>query len=150
MDYTYSLCNKCHKLNRAVLQSDPSHKPVCGNCKSQLPLHGVVNDIDASGLKELVEKSPLPVVADFWAPWCRPCLAFEPSFTEASKDFLGHVIFAKVDTQKNPLAGEVFRIRGVPTLILFQDGAERDRQSGAMPLDVFREWVQSHLRSAAA
>jgi thioredoxin 2 len=146
---TYSPCPDCRKLNRLAPQA-AGKQPVCGQCKRALPMRGWVNELGPSELMLLVEKSPLPVVADFWAPWCAPCRSFAPVFEQAAGAMAGHVVFAKVDTQAYPLASQSFGIRGVPTLIVFRGGLERARQSGAMPLPRFLEWLRGTGVAAAA
>jgi thioredoxin 2 len=101
--------------------------------------------VSDTGLSRLIAKSPLPVVADFWAPWCGPCKIFAPTFAQAAGARAGKAVFAKIDTQAYPQAAEAFSIRGIPTLAVFRDGTERSRESGAMPLESFLRWLSSVL-----
>ena len=147
MSVTYSFCESCQKVNRVALGN--GKRPVCGACKSELPMHGAVTSVGAAGLSALLRKSPLPVIADFWAEWCGPCKAFAPTFEKAAAELAGKVVFVKVDTEAHQQASATYSIRSIPTLILFSDGAERARQSGALPHAAFVSWI-SQATSAAA
>jgi thioredoxin 2 len=138
---TLLICPKCEKLNRVPLEAASKGVPICGNCKSALPLHDGVQDISGSALTRLVGVADRPLVVDFWAEWCGPCKAFAPTFKAAAKTLGGQVIFAKLNTEAFPDASQKYQIRGIPTLIVFKNGAEIDRQSGAMPLPMFLEYL---------
>jgi thioredoxin 2 len=141
MASTYSPCPDCRGLNRVPLLPPVGKAPVCGRCKVDLPLKDGINEVGASGLQALVEKSPLPVVVDFWAPWCGPCQQFAPTFQQAAKQLGGAIVFAKLNTEKHPLAGDQWRIRSIPTLALFRGGIEVDRISGALPFPELLRWL---------
>ncbi len=142
---TLIVCPKCEKLNRVSLEKAASANPVCGNCKAELPLHGGVQAISQMALSKLIRASELPVIVDFWAEWCGPCKAFAPVFSNAAREFGGRIVFTKLDTEKFPQAGNAFQIRGIPTLIVFKNGLEVDRRSGAMPLPMFQEYLSRLL-----
>lgn len=115
---------------------------MCSRCKAPLAIDGAVNCVVGPGLKSLVEKSPQPVVVDFWAEWCAPCKMFAPIFSEAAEKMAGRIVFAKLDTEADPRAASSFGIRSIPTLIVFQEGREKTRLSGAMLLEPFLEWLR--------
>jgi thioredoxin 2 len=143
MDYTYVPCSTCGKLNRASWAESATKEPICGSCKAKLPVHFGVAEVSGTGLKTLTAKSPLPVVCDFWASWCGPCKAFAPVFQQAAKRLAGKVTFAKLNTEQNALASDVYHVRSIPTLILFDKGIEKARLSGAVPLEEFLRWMES-------
>jgi thioredoxin 2 len=147
MNVTYAPCPSCNRLNRISLEQSAAKEPICGGCKSSLHVHFGIVEVSGTGLRALVEKSPLPVVCDFWAPWCGPCKSFAPVFQQAARLYEGKIVFAKLNTEQHQLAGEAFRVRSIPTLIAFGGGLERNRISGALPLDSFREWLDSSLLS---
>lgn len=140
---TYSPCRQCGLVNRVSL--DRTGSAVCGSCKTELPLHGTINELSGGALSKLIQASPLPVVVDFWAPWCRPCHAFSPVFERASEELAGKVVFAKLNTEQQPLAASAYGIRGIPTLIVYKGGVEADRRSGAFPFEPFLGWLHQFL-----
>ena len=92
-----------------------------------------------------VEQSELPVLIDFWAPWCGPCKVMAPEFVQAAGQLEPAVRLAKVNTETEPSLGAQFGIRSIPTLVMFQGGREVARQAGAMAARNIVSWVRSHL-----
>lgn len=144
---TYTPCASCGKLNRVDLDASASREPICGSCQSPLPVHFGVADVNDRGLETLIAKSPIPVLCDFWASWCGPCKAFAPTFQQAALRFAGRVAFVKLNTEQNPQAGSRHQIRGIPAIVLFSGGREKNRLSGAYPLEEFSSWLESELGS---
>jgi thioredoxin 2 len=107
-----------------------------------LVFHQLVSEVDEVGLLKLIEKSDLPIVVDFWAPWCGPCKSFAPTFETASKVSEGKLVFTKLNTEKYPNISTRFNIRGIPTIIAFKNGKEIRRESGAFPLEELKKWVR--------
>lgn len=143
MASTYSPCLQCGALVRISLDAAAKGSPVCGSCKTPLPVHSGVSEVSAAGLQVLLEKCPLPVVVDFWAEWCAPCKMFAPIFLEAARRLSGKVVFARLDTEAEPEAAASFSVRSIPTLIVFKKGEEKGRTSGAMLLEPFVDWLGS-------
>jgi thioredoxin 2 len=89
----------------------------------------------------VVEKSPIPVLIDFWAPWCAPCRIVAPAVEKLSQERAGELKVVKVNTDLAPALQERFGVRGIPTLVLMDGAKERDRVTGALNPDALRQWV---------
>ncbi len=134
-------CPNCGARNRL----DPARmaEAVCGKCKARI-LDGKPLVLDAAGFETHVLGSRLPVVVDFWAPWCGPCRMMAPAFEQAASE-LRQVRFAKLDTQAEPNVASRHGIQSVPTMILFKNGREAARVSGAMSAAQIVGWVRQNL-----
>ncbi len=139
------VCPRCAAVNRLPApRLDES--PRCGRCKSAL-FDGYPAALDAPAF-ERHAAGDLPLVVDFWAPWCGPCLSMAPQFEAAARALEPRVRLAKIDTEAHPDIGARFGVRSIPTLILFQRGRERARQSGAIGAAAIVQWVRDHLDPA--
>ena len=126
-------CASCARRNR-VPAKRLSARAKCANCKAALlPLARPVPLASEQDFDELVREAQLPVLVDFWAAWCRPCRMVAPEMEKIARDQGLRVIVAKVDTEALGAVAQRFGIRSIPTLILFRNGAEARRLSGAMP-----------------
>ncbi len=123
-------CPHCHALNRLAaerLEAGPS----CGRCKQALFV-GAPVALDEASFDAHALRSGIPLLVDFWAPWCGPCRTMAPQFAAAAARLEPQVRLGKVDTEAVPTLGSRFAIRSIPTLILFRDGRELARHSGAI------------------
>jgi thioredoxin 2 len=121
-------CGATNRVPRARLQDDP----VCGRCGAAL-LSGEPVELSDTSFDAVARATELPLVVDFWAPWCGPCRSMAPQFSQAARTLKGRAVFAKVNSDDNPRLAARFGIRSIPTLVRVERGAEVARQSGALP-----------------
>ncbi len=136
-------CPACGQQNRVKVAAPGV--PHCARCGAPLPW---LVDVSSADFQAGVEASPVPVLTDFWAPWCAPCRMVSPAVERLATDLAGKLKVAKVNTDEQPELGNRFAVRGIPTLILFENGREKDRITGAIPAPALRKWVESKLAPA--
>lgn len=136
------VCPHCHTVNRM-----PAEKlgdgAICGRCKSAL-FAGEVVELDEAAFDRHVQRSDIPVVVDFWAPWCGPCRMMAPQFEQAAGRLEPEFRLAKVNTEVEQQLAARHGIRSIPTLAIFRQGREIARTSGAMPADALVSWIRAN------
>ncbi len=139
------VCPHCNTANRIPSARLDDH-PNCGSCKQPL-LPGRSFALTSATFDRQIAASDLPLVVDFWAPWCGPCRSMAPAFEEAAARLAPRVRLAKLDTEAEPEIGSRFGIRSIPTLVAFKGGREVARQSGAVGLNQLIQWVGANVPS---
>ncbi len=136
------VCPHCHATNRLPAER-LAQSPNCGQCKAPL-FTGQPVELDAASFDRHVGRNDLPVVVDFWAPWCGPCKSMAPAFAQAAAMLAPQYRLAKVNTEEVQALAARFGIRSIPTLVIFRGGREIARQSGAMDASTLVRWIRSH------
>jgi thioredoxin 2 len=132
-------CPACLAPNR-VPAARMSEDPKCGKCGAAL-LDGAPAELREDQFESFVARTELPVLADFWAPWCGPCRAMAPHFERAARELKDRVRLVKVNTEDAPGLAARYNIRAIPTLVLFRNGVEAKRTSGALDAGALTRWV---------
>lgn len=137
-----SRCPHCQSMNRLpIARIDASAN--CGKCKQPL-LQGKPIEGTSANLQALIN-SEIPVVVDFWAPWCNPCIGFAPVFAKIAKQESQSLRFVKVDTEAQQEIAAQYKIRSIPTLMVFRKGRLIDSLNGALPESQFKQWLANTL-----
>ncbi len=136
-------CPHCGALNR-VPDDKLNSNPTCGKCKQPL-FTGQPVEMTGDRFIKALQKTDLPLVVDFWAPWCGPCKMFAPTFAQAAAQIEPRARFVKINTETEQQVAAQFGIRSIPTLAIFKNGQEVNRISGALSLPQFTQWVNQHI-----
>lgn len=136
------VCPHCEAVNRVPAERLRA-TPACGKCHRAL-FDGHPAALNEAGLQKHLARNDIPVLVDFWAPWCAPCRMMAPEYVKAASELEPHVRLAKVDTEAEAALGAHYAIRSIPTLALFRGGREVARQAGAMPGAAIVQWAKAH------
>lgn len=137
------VCPHCQAVNR-IPDDRPMAAAKCGKCKGKL-FTGAPVELTDRTFSKAISKSHIPVVVDFWAPWCGPCKMMGPEFAKAAMDMEPEVRFAKLNTEDNQHIAGQYRIQSIPNLVMFKNGKPVAQQPGAMSADQIKSWIRSHL-----
>jgi len=139
-EFTHIVCPYCNGTNR--LPKDKMNEEArCGRCKQSI-FNTKPIELSTENISQHLEKNDIPLIIDFWAPWCGPCKVMGPNFEKVASSFKTKVRFAKVNTEAQQSLGVHFNIRSIPTLILFKQGKEVDRVSGALDASALNNWLK--------
>ena len=136
-------CPACGRRNR--VRPAPRGVPRCASCHEKLPW---LVDADASSFDSETRAS-VPVLVDFWAPWCGPCRVVSPALERLARARAGQLKVVKVNTDSEPALAQRYQVQGIPLIVLMRDGAEIDRRVGALPEPQLAAWLDRHLSGAS-
>lgn len=142
-DQQHIVCPHCDAVNR-IATKRLTDKPNCGSCHQSL-FTGRPLELTDKTFQKHVTRNELPLLVDFWAPWCGPCKSMAPAYEAAAKQLEPRVRLAKLNTEAEQNVASQFAIRSIPTLVLFRNGQEIARQSGAMQASDITRWVEDHI-----
>jgi thioredoxin 2 len=145
--YIHVVCGHCDSVVRLPGER-LRESPRCPKCHSAL-FEGTPITLTAANFDQHVSRGDLPLVVDFWAPWCGPCLAMAPFFEKTAGQLEPKLRFAKLDTEEHPAPAAKFNIRSIPTMLVFRGGREIGRHSGAMDAAALTRWLSSVVPTAA-
>lgn len=142
-DFLHLVCPQCQSVNR-VPTVRLTQNPNCGKCHQPI-FNGHPLELTAATFSKHINQNDIPVLVDFWAPWCGPCKMMAPAFVQATGMLEPRVRFAKVNTDVEQALGNQYAIRSIPTLALFAGGKEVARQAGAMGAHDIVRWVNANI-----
>ena len=138
------VCPQCNTVNRIPTRR-LGDRPLCGSCKKPV-FSGHPLELHEGNFNQQLMRSDIPVVVDFWAPWCGPCTMMAPAYEQAAGELEPRVRLAKLNTEESQQLAGKYAIRSIPTIVLFDHGREIARQSGAMQLPQLKQWITANIK----
>jgi thioredoxin 2 len=134
-------CSTCGRKNR-VAAAIVAKRVRCGACKAELPPIAEPLEADSALFDEIVNGAQVPVLVDFWAPWCGPCRMSAPEVERVAKSTAGRALVLKVNSDQHPQLAERYNVRGIPNFIVFRNGRVALQQAGVVPHDQMKRWLE--------
>ncbi len=136
-----TLCRSCRSTNR-IPAKHLADRGRCGSCKAALGPADDPIEADSSNLLPIIREAKVPILIDFWAPWCGPCLAAAPEVKLLAQEMAGRALVLKVDTQAHPDLAELYQIQSIPHFVVFHGGKQFLQRSGLAPRSEMRRWLE--------
>ncbi|APR76499.1 Thioredoxin [Minicystis rosea] len=141
-------CNRCSTINR-VADERVGQRPICGQCKAALDPSGAPQEVSADTFERAIAGSPVPVLVDFWAPWCAPCRMAAPVVADLAKRSAGKMLVLKMNVDDNQAMAAKHAVQGIPAFVLYHGGREVGRRTGLASRADMESWIAQTMRAAA-